>query len=224
MARPLRTAIFTGGHSFDRDAFFAVFDHLGEVAWTEFQQPDANALWESDTLRDYDAIVLYDLWQDITEAQRRGMVRWLRDEGKGLLVLHHSIGNYQHWDEYPRIIGARYFRAPGTAPDGRAYERSQWREDVPLTVQVLDSTHPVTQGLPEQFTIVDEAYKGFWVAPSVHTLLGTDNASSEPLLAWAHRYGAAKVVYLQLGHGPGSFNTPHFRTFVRNALHWVVER
>lgn len=224
MARPMRIAIFTGGHPFDRDAFFAVFDRLGEIAWAEFPQADANEMWQSDALRDYDAVVLYDLWQDITEAQKQGMVRWLRDEGKGLLALHHSIANYQHWDEYPRIIGARYFLAPGVAPDGTPYERSQWHMDVTLTVQVLDPAHPVTQGLPERFTIVDETYKGFWVAPSVHPLLGTDSEFSEPLLAWAHRYGAAKVVYLQLGHGPSAFNDHNFHTFIGNALRWVAER
>jgi hypothetical protein len=83
-----------------------------------FPSPLPTSCGRASGLRDYDAIALYDLWQEITDEQKQGMVRWLRDEGKGLLAIHHSIANYQHWDEYPRIIGARYFLQSDIAPDG----------------------------------------------------------------------------------------------------------
>jgi type 1 glutamine amidotransferase len=223
VAQPLRVAIFTGGHPFERDAFFAVFDSP-EIRWDEFPQPAANELWRGERLRDYDAIALYDLWQEITDEQKQGMVRWLREEGKGLLAIHHSIANYQHWDEYPRIIGARYFLQPDLAPDGTPYERCQVHFDVTFSVRVLDTQHPVTKGLPERFEVVDETYKGFWVSPTVHPLLGTDHELSAPTLAWAHQYGKARVVYLQLGHGPTAYENPHYRRFVHNALFWVAGR
>ncbi len=224
MERPLRVVIVTGGHEFERDDFFAVFKSFSDVRWEERQQPKANEIWTGDELRGYDAVVLYDLWQEITDGQKGGMVRWLKQEGKGLVALHHSIASYQNWDEYTRIIGARYFLAKGKAPDGKEFARSQWHHDIRFTVRVLDKEHPVTKGLPERFEIVDETYKGFWVAPTVHKLLATDHELSEPYLAWTNRYGKAKIVYIQLGHGPTAFNNPNFRTLVHNAIRWVAER
>ncbi len=220
--KPLRIVILTGGHDFDRKEFFALFDSLPNIAWEERGQPQGNDIWLGETLRRYDAVVLYDMWQQITEEQKQGMVRWLREEGKGLVALHHSIASYQHWDEYARIIGARYFLAKGKAPDGKEYDRSQFHHDIRFVVRVADKNHPVTQGLPEAFEIEDETYKGFWLAPTVHRLLMTDHERSDPCVAWAHRYGKAKVVFIQLGHGPTAYRNPHYRRLILNALRWVA--
>lgn len=220
--RPLRILIVTGGHDFERKEFFAMFDSFADVRWEEKQQPQANDIWLNDTLHNYDAVVLYDMWQQITEEQKQGMVKWLRDMGKGLVALHHSIASYQQWEEYPRIIGARYFLSPGKAPDGKEFDRSQYQHDVKFSVKVVDKNHPVVKGLPEQFEIVDETYKGWWLSPNVQKLLVTDHDLSDPCVAWAHQYGKAKVVYIQLGHGPTAYNNPNFRKLVHNAIKWVA--
>lgn len=220
----LRIAIFTGGHDFERDEFFAVFQSFANLHWEEHQQPKANELWVGEKLKDYDAVILYDMWQEITEEQKNGMVRWLKDKGKGLVALHHSIASYQKWDEYARIIGGRFFIEPGKAPDGKEFARSQVSFDVHFIVKVLDKKHPITKGLPETFEIVDETYKGFWIAQKVRKLLGTDHELSEPCLAWANRYGKAKVVYIQMGHGPTAYRNPRFRTLVNNAIRWVAAK
>ncbi|MFN3420359.1 MAG: ThuA domain-containing protein [Armatimonadota bacterium] len=222
--RDLKILVVTGGHDFERKEFFAMFDSFKGIKWEEKQQPQANDIWLSETLRNYDAVVLYDMWQQITEEQKRGMVKWLRDEGKGLVALHHSIASYQNWDEYTRIIGAKYFLAPGKAPDGREFQRSQPHHGIRFVVKVADKNHPITKGLPEQFEIVDETYKGWWLSPDVHKLLITDHELSDPCVAWAKRYGKAKVVYIQLGHGPTAYNNPHYRTLVQNAIRWVAEK
>ncbi|MCS7185741.1 MAG: ThuA domain-containing protein [Armatimonadota bacterium] len=222
LEKPLRVIIVTGGHDFERKEFFEMFDSFGDIKWEEHQQPKANEIWLGETLRNYDAVVLYDMWQQITEEQKQGMVRWLKDEGKGLVALHHSIASYQNWDEYAKIIGARYFIAPGKAPDGKTFDRSQFHHDIRFTVKVVDKNHPVTKGLPEQFEILDETYKGWWIAPGVHKLLATDHELSDPCVAWAKRYGKAKVVFIQLGHGSTAYNNPNFRTLVRNAILWVA--
>lgn len=220
--RVLKVMVVTGGHDFERDEFFKMFDSFEGIKWEERKQPQANEIWLGETLRNYDAVVLYDMWQQITEEQKQGMIRWLKDEGKGLVAMHHSIASYQDWDEYAKIIGARYFIAPGKAPDGKTFDRSQFHHDIRFTVKVVDKNHPVTKGLPGQFEIVDETYKGWWLAPGVHKLLITDHELSDPCVAWAKQYGKARVVFIQLGHGPTAYNNPHFRRLVQNAILWVA--
>lgn len=222
--KPLRVVIVTGGHDFERKEFFAMFDSFDDIRWEERQQPKANEIWLGDALRNYDAVVLYDMWQQITDEQKQGMVKWLKEGGKGLVALHHSIASYQQWDEYAKIIGARYFIAPGKAPDGKTFDRSQFHHDIRFVVRVVDKNHPVTRGLPEEFEIVDETYKGWWLAPGVQKLLVTDHELSDPCVAWAKRYGKAKVVFIQLGHGATAYNNPHFRKLVQNAIRWVASK
>ncbi|MCS7192790.1 MAG: ThuA domain-containing protein [Armatimonadetes bacterium] len=224
LERTLRIIIITGGHDFEREEFFAIFDSFDGIKWEERKQPQANEIWLSENLRNYDAIVLYDLWQQITEEQKEGMIKWLRDEGKGLLALHHSIANYHQWDEYAKIIGARYFIAPGKSPDGKTFARSQFHHDIRFTVKLADRNHPVTKGLPEQFEIVDETYKGWWLSNDVQKLLVTDHELSDPCIAWAKRYGNSKIVYIQLGHGSTAYKNLHFRRLVQNAIYWVTSR
>lgn len=106
---PLRVLIVTGGHDFERPPFFAMFQAMPGIQWTEAVQPSANDLWILDEARKYDVIVLYDFVQEISEGQKRNMVRLLKEEGKGLVGLHHCIGDYQDWPEFRQILGGRYY-------------------------------------------------------------------------------------------------------------------
>ena len=42
---PLRVLIVTGGHDFERPPFFAMFQAMPGIQWTEAVQPSANDLW-----------------------------------------------------------------------------------------------------------------------------------------------------------------------------------
>jgi type 1 glutamine amidotransferase len=223
-AQKLKVAIFTGGHEFDRKEFFAVFDWMGNVAWEEFKQPEANNLWCNESeLKRYDAIVLYDMWQQITDKQKECMVSALKEGAVGLLVLHHAIASYQNWDEYWRIIGAKYFLSPGKDPDGKPRGRSQVAFGVKMKITIADREHPITKGLSD-FEVVDECYKGYWVSPDAHLLLTTDCQQNEPSIAWAKEYGKARVVYIQLGHGPEAYRNATYRELVKRALLWVARK
>lgn len=219
--KQLRVLIVTGGHGFDRKEFFSMFDGHPDITYEEVQQPKANELWGTAAVKRYDAIVFYDMWQRITDKQRENFVRMLKDDGKGIVVLHHAIASYQDWDEYTRIIGAKYFLAPGKDPDGNLRPRCQYKHDVRMTVHIADGKHPITRGMSD-FEIIDETYKGYWVSPKVHVLLTVDHPLSEEKIAWAHTYGKARVVYIQLGHGPTAYRNANYRKLVIRAIRWVA--
>ena len=218
---PVRVLVVTGGHEYETNQFLQVFRDNPGITFTPVTHPEAQSWFAADKARSWDVLVLYDMWQPIDEAARANLVARLK-EGKGLVVTHHAIADYQAWPEYERIIGARYYLEP-TVRDGLRKERSKWLHDVKFRVRVADRGHPVTQGV-EDFEIHDETYILFDVHAEVTVLLTTDAATSQPTLAWAKTYEAARVVYLQLGHDHFAYENPQYRRFLAQAIQWTAGR
>ena len=219
---PLQVLIVTGGHDFDRKPFFAMFEAMPGIQWKEAIQPSANDLWTEDESRKYGVIVLYDMVQEISEGQKQNLVRLLKEEGKGLVGLHHCIGDYQDWPEFRRILGGRYYLSK-RREEGIEYQQGEFLHDQRFTVQIAVRTHPITEGLKD-FEIDDETYKGFYVNPGVTTLLRVDHPKSGPVIGWEHEYGKARVAYIQPGHGPTAYSNPNYRRLVENAINWAGRR
>lgn len=221
MLATISVLIVTGGHDFEREAFFAMFDSFEGVTWREAQQPAANDLYTPEAARSYDVLVLYDMNQEISETQKAALLRTLK-RGKGLVVLHHALASYQAWEEWRKVVGGRFYIAP-TERDGKTIPASTWRHDVDIPVRIADPDHPVTRGLTD-FTIHDEVYGGYEVLPRVRPLLTTDHPESGRVLAWANRYGNSRIVTIQLGHGRGAYDNPNYRKLLMQAIQWVVRR
>jgi type 1 glutamine amidotransferase len=215
----LRLLIVTGGHGFDREAFFAIFDSFEGMEWREVAHPQANDSYRPDVAETYDVLVLYDMNQEITDGQKAQLIALL-DRGKGLVVLHHALANYQAWDEFEKIAGGRYHTKPYTR-DGEDYPASTFRHGVDISVEVADPDHPVTAGL-QDFTIHDEVYGGFWVEPTVHPLLTTDHPESSETIAWTNEYGKSRIVTVQLGHDAHAYENPNYRKLLQQAIQWVA--
>lgn len=219
---PLRVLIITGGHDFERTLFFAMFQAMPGIQWTEAVQPGANDLYTANEARKYDVIVLYDFVQEIAETQKKNLVRLLKEEGKGLVGLHHCIGDYQDWPEFRRILGGRYYLSK-RGEEGIEYQPGEFLHDQRFTVQVALRTHPITQGLKD-FEIDDETYKGFYVNSGVTELLRVDHPKSGPVIGWVRQYGKARVVYIQPGHGHAAYTNASYCRLVENSIHWAGGR
>jgi len=218
----IRVLVVTGGHDFEREPFFAMFQAMPGIQWREAIQPAANDLYAEDEAKKYDVIVLYDMVQTITENQKQSLVRLLKEQGKGLVGLHHCIVDYQDWPEFRRILGGRYYLSKRTE-EGMELQPGEFYHDQKFTVQIADPVHPVTQGLKD-FEIDDETYKGFYVSPGVKELLRVSHPKSAPVIGWTNQYGKARVAYIQLGHGPAAFGNPNYRRLILNAIHWVSRK
>ena len=107
-AAKTKVLVITGGHGFDRDAFFKVFSENPKITFThaEHSKGTADAFDRAD-LFNYDVVVLYDMPKEINDAEKKRFVE-LFQKGIGLVVLHHALVSYQHWPEYERIIGGHY--------------------------------------------------------------------------------------------------------------------
>lgn len=219
--QPIRVLVVTGGHEYATNQFRKLFETLEGVTVQTAEHPNAHALLTAEAAKAWDVLVLYDMWQPITDEAKADFIARLK-EGKGLVALHHSMANYQKWPEYERIIGGRYNLEKRTV-DGAERPASTYKHDVEFRVKVVNPQHPVTRGLAD-FDIHDETYGLFDVSPHAHALLATDEATSGRTIAWARTYEAARVVYIQLGHDQLAYENPDYRKLVGNAVRWVARR
>jgi len=218
----LKVLVITGGHGFDEKPFFKMFAENPDITFTQAAHAKTNAtVYERDDLLSNDVVVLYDMPQQITGAQKANFLSIL-EKGIGLVVLHHALVSFGGWSDYEKIIGGRYAE-PDPKKPGTVTESVGWKHDETVPVVIVAKDHPVTAGL-QDFTIHDEIYWGYRVQPGVTPLITTTHPKSGKPLSWAHTYGKSRVVYLQLGHGPEAFGNENYRKLLRQSILWTAKR
>jgi len=206
--------IITGGHNFEEKEFYNMFDSFANMEYDTISQPSANELLLTDEAAQYNCLVFYDMYNIITENQKSAYLKLL-DNGMGMVFLHHSLVSYQDWPLFEKIIGGKYHRKAS-----RGQGASTYQHDVDFIIEVVDSNHPITNGMTE-FNIHDEVYGGFSVASHVHPLLKTNHPQSSSTIGWYHIYRNSRIVYIQPGHDHHAYNNHNYRRIVQNAIDWV---
>lgn len=219
----LDVLIITDERKFNRDAFFAMFGSFEDVRWTELRHPAARDIFGSDSINKYDAIVFYDMPEDVilTEKQKREMVNFF-NKGAPAIFLHHSLLSYREWDVFPQILGGRYFGKTPLVTSAGDTIQSTYEHDVRYKVKIVNKTHPVTRGVKD-FEIFDEVYNNYFVRDDVELLLTTDHPKSGRQLGWVNHFGKSKIVFLINGHNETAYNDPNFRKLLYNAMYWAAK-
>ncbi len=208
-ANAIRALLVTGGHDHDVE-FYSVFD---DPAIQTLVDPHP-AVFGGDLRKRTDVVVLYDMMRSLDE-KRRANLRNFVESGKGVVVLHHAIGDNVDWPWwYEEVVGGRYLFEKF---EGKL---SSYRHDEEQTISV-SLEHPITKGLGT-FRILDETYKDIWISPKVNVLLRSDNPTSDGPVAWISPYAKSRVVYIQLGHDRHANLHPKYQQLVRNAIRWAA--
>jgi uncharacterized protein len=258
-------AVLTGGHSFHATPFFAMFDDVVPGQWRHVGSDNAISFFAADTPGDGAAVVVFYDMPGIAFTRSSdptitpvvfteppvevidGFAR-LMDAGIGMVFLHHAVAGWPTWDGYAEIIGARFHYQPAVLR-GVSFPDSGYVHDVTHTVSVVDSLHPVCEGLRDSFEITDELYCYPVFTDSVLPLLRTsfpvadatqffsadaairgrrdcrDDWTHPPgsdLVGWVKRAGRSPVVYLQFGDGPTTYANVAFRRLLGNAVRWAA--
>jgi type 1 glutamine amidotransferase len=213
-AGAVRALLITGGHEHETSFYtlFHGYDDLPRVPVTS-----SATAFQNDLRGKYDVLIMYDFSRDLTENGKKNL-RAFVESGKGVVVLHHALLNYQTWPWwYEDVVGGSY----RLQRDGNI-RASTVKADQKISVTPAGE-HPMTRALVP-FQVVDETYKHMWISPKVRPLLTTDNPNADRLLAWIGPCTTSRVVAIQLGHGPTVFNDPAYRTLVHNAILWSAGR
>lgn len=162
----------------------------------------------------YDVIVLNynrkERWDPETEA---ALIRLVRDEGKGLVVVHAANNAFPGWREFEEMIGLAWREGAGHDHYGT------------FTVRIVDPSHPITRGLTD-FQTTDELYRDLTQFSSFHVLAvahSKDKDRDYPMI-FVRDYGKGRVFHTVLGHSVDSVRNDGFReTFVRGTL-WAARK
>lgn len=206
----LRVLLVTGGHDHD-PSLYRVFESHPSLRVNVDPHP---AAFRGDLRKRYDVVVMYDMNQTLTDAQRKNL-RDFAEAGKGLIVLHHALANYQDWPWWREMAGGLYLLNDRADLNAKG---STYKHDVDLEARP-SGNHPIVRGLPPMW-IRDETYRGVWQAPGIQPFLTTDEATSDRVIGWVSPYRPARVAVIQLGHGREAHENPWFQRLLRNAILW----
>ena len=189
--------LITKGHPFDKGAFFSMMDGL-TFDYTHVEQPLAEAILSPGHCRDYDALVFYDMpgirfgegapqFVPPTATFVENFTALLK-EGKGMVFLHHAIAGWPAWEGYADTLGGRFLYLPQILR-GKQRQDSGYRHQVTHEITVASKAHPVTEGVPETFSMTDELYLFEVFEDEVEPLLTSNYNFDE-----AHFYSATHAV------------------------------
>ena len=218
---PIHILLTVGGHGFQEEPFYAMFDALPGIKVTKAEMPrDARRL-RPGLQKEYDVVVMYDMVTSISADEQQRFVELLQ-QGIGLVSLHHNLGAHRNWDEFARIIGGKFLFGD-VVLEGKSYKPSTWSHGELLPVKVADPTHAITQGVTD-FEIRDETYGGFYTASDVHVLLTTEHPKNAPHIAWTKTYGNSRVFYLMLGHDAKAWAHPSYPKLLEQGIRWAANK
>jgi hypothetical protein len=165
----------------------------------------------------YDVLVLND--QTNFPDSQRTAARQALEAGRGLVVLHHALGDNQDWPWwYEEVTGGQLVLA-----DRGATRRSTVTRVASLALKPA-GRHPILRHVAP-FTLANEdAYKGMWQSPKITPLLQTSQAGSDATVAWVGVHPTARVVCIQPGAARETHRHPAYRMLVRNAILWAGRR
>ena len=159
---------------------------------------------------------------DLTDGQKKDMLSFVQDDGKGLVGIHAALDCNYNWPEYGEMIGGWFDQHP-------------WMTfDAPIILE--DPSFPATRHFPHEFMKHDEIYQAkAWSRDKVNVLLRLDesrlNYDNNPRIhrtdhdfavAWSKMYGKGRVFYSTLGHTNESWNDPDIQKMYFEAIKWVL--
>lgn len=159
---------------------------------------------------------------DMDDSQKRDMMSFIHDDGKGFVGIHAALDTFHNWPEYGDMTGGWFDEHP-------------WSTfNAPIINE--DPSFPAVRHFPAKFIKYDEIYQPKdWSRDKVNVLLSLDpnrlDYSNNPRIhradhdfpvAWAKMYGKGRVFYSTLGHTEESWDDPDIRKMYFEAIKWAL--
>jgi hypothetical protein len=196
-----------------------------DMSWITKKQPGS----EAHSLPFFHAVVFVNTTGDwgLDDEQKEALLSFVRDDGRGIVLVHAALDANYKWPEYAEMIGGWFQAHPwGTF-------------DAPVIVE--DQTFPAMQHFPKYLRLFDEMYSPReWSRDKVNVLMRMDEtklnyvnpqyglksirADKDQALAWSKMYGKGRVFYSSLGHTKEAWDDPLVRKHYLEGVRWVMGR
>ena len=161
--------------------------------------------------------------EDFPEAKSQN---WLTEEQAASLKEFVMAGNgfYSlHNNSHVSLSSATYRDVMGGAYIGHPPLR-------PFKVRVVNSTHPITQGIAD-FIVNDEQHYVHYDKDPKYILLEAENLDglkyeklgAKSIAGWAYDYGRGRVVFTSPGHTIHALWVPEYLKLQRRAAQWLLK-
>ncbi len=185
--------------------------------WLESQGFQVHVSNSLDSYRDRELMHSLDLivpiWTmgELARDQEAGLLDAVR-AGAGIAGWHGGMcDSFRNNTEYQWMTGGQWVAHPGGCiPEYR--------------VEITDSDHPITRGIPD-FTLRNTEQYYLHVDPSNHVLATTTFSLESPVImpyVWTRRWGEGRVFYAAFGHTVKDFETPEAREIVQRGMRWAA--
>src|ERR1043166_9717277 len=195
-------------HDSVSDAMAAIYNMGKESGlWDTMLRTDTELVTKKDlgrntkTLDYYDAIVFANTTSelDLDDSQKKDMMSFIKEEGKGFVGIHAAMDTNYKWPEYGEMIGGWFDRHPWNVVDA------------PVIIE--DPNFPAMRHFSRNLMLRDEMYIAkSWSRDKVNVLMRMDDTKLDYTgknnirpdhdfaLAWSKMYGKGRVFYSTLGH------------------------
>lgn len=197
-----------------------------------------SAIFNKADMKRFKLIVFNNISGDIlSKSQQNSIQQWF--EAGGNLINIHSSGDttsgIDKWGWYSKkIIGPRFIGH---------IEDPQYQE---ARVEVINTSHPIMQGVPKNFVIKDEWYS-FDSTPQDHgltPLAGIDESTYKPFnyiwgpisdlrmgegainhpVIWSTCIKKGRALYTAIGHLHSVYSSEAYRKVLENSYNWMMNR
>ena len=203
--KKINTLVFAGGAIHDwKGCSQEIVKSLSETDDFEITviEDDLDAL-VAPKLDPYDLIVFYYTVGEISDAQKNGLLNHI-SSGKGYVGVHSAADSFRGCPEYQAMVGGHFT----THPHYREYQ-----------VSIVDSEHPITEGLVE-FSVTDEQYILDY-DKRVSVLASALYQGEKMPVAWTKSWGEGRVFYLALGHDAAACQHENFSLLLQRGAVWA---
>lgn len=186
-----------------------VLTNNGTYAYTYTETADAafvEALYSADLLAMANN-------KPVTSTAAREAIFAHVNAGKPLMLTHPAAWyNWQDWEPYnTELVGG----------GSRSHERLQ-----AFTVEVIQPNHPLMQGVPASFDVVDELYRSELLPDANASVLAIGRSLETGAIypvVWIRQHGDATILVNTLGHDDRTHNLAAYKQIVANARDWLLQ-
>lgn len=187
---------------------------LGNENNTNVHLTEDASVFNETELQGFDAVVFLNTTNTLfNDDQREAFEQYIRNGG-GFVGIHAATDAEYEWPWYNQLVGAYFDDHPRVQT---------------ATLNVVDTTHPSTTMLPEQWERTDEWYNFRDFNEDVNILITIDPDSYEGSghpdlhpMAWYHEFDGGRSFYTGLGHTIESFQEEFYLQHLWGGIEYAM--